>query len=41
MTISPKLPLKKMNTVHNLFTFSIVFTDENVEVDSTPPPHQK
>ena len=28
MPISSKLPLKKINTVHNLITFSIVFTNK-------------
>ena len=40
MPISSKLPLKKkINTVHNLITFSIVFTNKNgAGVDLTPPP---
>ena len=30
---------KKINTVHNLFTLSIVFTNKNgAGVDLTPPP---
>ena len=39
--ISNKLPLKKMiNTVHNLITFSIVFTNKNEGGGRfNPPPH--
>ena len=39
MSISSKLPQKKINTVHNLMIFSIVFTNKKGGgVDSTPPP---
>ena len=42
MTISSKLPLKrKINTVHNLITFSIVFTNKNEgggRFNPYPPP---
>ena len=41
MPLSSKLPLKKkINTVHNLITFSIIFTNKNGGwvVDLTTPP---
>ena len=31
---------KKINTVHNLITFSIVFTNKNRGGTLSPPPHQ-
>ena len=38
MPISTKPPLKKINTVHNFITFSIVFTNKNGGINSTSPP---
>ena len=41
MPISSKLPLKKINIVHNLITFSIVFTNKMGGGGRFDPPPQK
>ena len=41
MAISSKLQLKKTTTVHNLITFSIVFTNKNGRGRFNPPPSKQ